>query len=57
MPMSDWAVVSGALPDAPLDALARAGQDFILAVLDFVPELAGVGDSPRRSRELRESSG
>jgi hypothetical protein len=39
----DGAVVGGGLLDAPADALAGAGEDFILAALDLVPELAGVG--------------
>jgi hypothetical protein len=38
--VGDDAVVGGGLPDAPADALARAGEDLVLAALDLVPILA-----------------
>jgi hypothetical protein len=41
--VGDGAVVGGGFPDAPADALAGAGKDLVLAALDLVPELAGVG--------------
>ena len=41
--VGDGAVVGGGVPDAPADALAGTGEDFVLAVFDFVPELAGIG--------------
>ena len=43
MPMGVDAIVGWRVPIPPADALAGAGEDFVLAVLDFVPELAGVG--------------
>ena len=53
MAVGDGAVPSHALrtgsgwgvPDAPADALTGAGEDFVLAALDFMPELAGAGVS------------
>jgi hypothetical protein len=38
----DEAISAGGLPDAPAHRLARAAADFVLTVLDFVPELACV---------------
>jgi hypothetical protein len=38
----DEAIVGGGLPDAPTHRLAGAAADFVLAVLDLVPELARV---------------
>jgi hypothetical protein len=49
--VGDGAVVGRSVPDAPADALAGAGEDFVLAVFDFVPELAGVGHSCLSSGE------
>lgn len=41
--MGDGAVVSRGLPDTPADALSGTRDDLVLAALDLVPELAGVG--------------